>query len=248
MKNIIKIGAVLVASAMLFAGCGDPMVPLTEDEESVVVNYSAGILAKHNSFQQEGMTAIYPDEEETEEPEETEESKETEEPEEELEEDKEETKKETPKEEEQPTEEAEEGEKQLTLTEALSVPKVEFSYHDYSTTESYRQGDYFSLDANEGNIFLILNVNMTNTGNKAVECDLMSKQPSFILNLNEEPGIQNQMTILANDLSTYKGTLEPGQTEAVILLFEVPKETAENVSSMKLSLESNGAMNELILK
>lgn len=245
MKNIIKIGAVLVASATLFTGCGDPMLPLTEDEESVVVNYSAGILAKHNSFQQEGMTAIYPDEEETEE---TEEPKEAEEPEEDKDEEKQENKKETSQKEEQPKEEAEDGKKQLTLTEALSVPKVEFSYHDYSTTESYRQGDYFSLDANEGNIFLILNVNMTNTGNKAVECDLMSKQPSFILNLNEEPGIQNQMTILANDLSTYKGTLEPGQTEAVILLFEVPKKTAENISTMKLSLESNGAVNELTLK
>lgn len=242
MKNVMKIGAVLVAAAMLFTGCGDPMMPLTEDEESVVVNYSAGILAKHNSFQQEGMTAVYPDEEEAEEQEEPEE---TEEP----EEDKEEKKEKKPEAEEQPAEEGtEEGPKQLTLTEALSISKVEFSYHDYSTTASYRQGDYFSLDASEGNTFLILNVNMTNTGNKAVECDIMKKQLSFILNLNEEAGVQNQVTILTNDLSTYKGTLEPGQTEAVILIFEVPEKTAENISTMKLSLESNGEVNEIILK
>lgn len=56
MKNVMKIGTALVAAAMLLAGCGDSMMPLTEDEESTVVNYSAGILAKHNSFQQEGMT------------------------------------------------------------------------------------------------------------------------------------------------------------------------------------------------
>lgn len=248
MKNVMKIGAVLVAAAMLFTGCGDPMMPLTEDEESVVVYYSAGILAKHNSFQQEGMTAVYPDEEEAEEQEEPEETKESEETEEDKE-DKEEKKEKKSETEEQQTEEgSEEGPKQLTLTEALSISKVEFSYHDYSTTASYRQGDYFSLDASEGNTFLILNVNMTNTGNKAVECDIMKKQLSFILNLNEEAGVQNQVTILTNDLSTYKGTLEPGQTEAVILIFEVPEKTAENISTMKLSLESNGEVNEIILK
>ena len=30
------------------------------DEEAIVVNYSAGTLAKHNSHQQEGMTSVYP--------------------------------------------------------------------------------------------------------------------------------------------------------------------------------------------
>lgn len=245
MRNVIKIGAVLVAAAMLFTGCGDPLVPLTEDEESVVVNYSAGILAKHNSFQQEGITAVYPEEEDPEEQEQAEEPEETEEP----EEDKEENKEDAPKDKEQTKDEpAEEGPGQLTLTEALSVPNVEFSYHDYSTTASYRQGDFFSLDASNGNVFLILNVNMTNTGSEAVECDLLDKQPSFILNLNGESGVQNEMTMLTNDLSTYKGTLEPGQTEAVVLLFEVPQETAENVSSMMLNLQSNGGITEIILK
>lgn len=242
MRNVIKMGAVLVAAAMLFTGCGDPMVPLTEDEESIVVNYSAGILAKHNSFQQEGITAVYPEEEEeSEEPEETEESEEKEKTD-ETEKSKEDAKGQSEQ------EPAEQGSKQITLTEALSVPKVQFSYHDYSTADSYKQGDYFSMDASEGNTFLILNVNMTNTGKKAAECDFVQKQPSFVLSLNGEAGVRNQVTMLTNDLSTYKGTLEPGQTEAVILLFEVPQETAQNISTMKLNLEINGATNEILLK
>ena len=84
MRNVMKIGAVLVAAAMFLAGCGDPMVSLTEDEEDIVVNYSAGTLAKHNSYQQEGMTALFPEEEpseeEAEEPEEVKEPDEKEEP------------------------------------------------------------------------------------------------------------------------------------------------------------------------
>lgn len=249
MKHIVKIGAVLVAAAMFFAGCGDSVLPLTEDEESIVVNYSAGILAKHNNYQQEGMTAIYPDEEEPAEEEEPkekqpEEKQDDKEPEEEKEDGKQPGQaKEEPKDAASP-----EGPKQLTLEEALSVPGIEFSYHDYSTAANYKQGEAFSLDASQGNVLLMLNINMTNTGSKAAECDLLSKQPGFTLSLNGETGFPNQTTILTNDLSTYKGTLDPGQTEAMILMFEVPESAAENISSLQLSVKLNGEDNEIILK
>ncbi len=250
MRNVIKIGAVLVAAAIFLAGCGDPMVSLTEDEEDIVVNYSAGTLAKHNSYQQEGMTALFPEEEpseeEAEEPEEVKEPDEKEEP---TEEEQKEDDKESQKPDKQPEEKPSEEEAgQLTLTEAISVPDVEFSYHDYSTADSYKEGDYFSMDASEGNVLLMLNVNMTNTGNKAVECDLLTKQLKFTLGLNGEAGIPNQTTMLTNDMSTYKGTLDAGQTEAVILLFDVPQQTADNISSMQLSLQANGKTNEILLK
>ena len=66
MKKFIKQGSALVAAAILLAGCGEEMVPLTESEALVIVNYSAGTLAKHNRHQQEGMAAVYPKEEEEE--------------------------------------------------------------------------------------------------------------------------------------------------------------------------------------
>ncbi len=49
MKKFIKMGTALVAAAFLLTGCGDEMAVLTESEEAVIVNYSAGTLAKHNS-------------------------------------------------------------------------------------------------------------------------------------------------------------------------------------------------------
>ncbi len=104
------------------------------------------------------------------------------------------------------------------------------------------------MDASAGNVLLMLNVNMTNTGSKAAECDLLSKQPSFTLSLNGEAGVPNQMTMLTNDLCTYKGTMDPGQTEAMILMFEVPEKTAENISSLQLSVKLAGKDNEIILK
>ena len=71
MKRFIKRGTALVAAAMLFTGCGEKMAVLTESEEAIVVNYSAGTLAKHNSHQQEGMTSVYPKDREEEKEEDT---------------------------------------------------------------------------------------------------------------------------------------------------------------------------------
>ena len=241
MKKFIKQGSVLVAAALLLAGCGEEMVPLTESEAMVIVNYSAGTLAKHNTHQQEGMAAVYPKEEEEEEiPAAQDEKK--------------------PEEQTEGSEEQGGGEQSeasgsedtavnaVTMTEALAVPGLEFSYKDYSVSNSYQQGDYFSLDAKDGNTYVILNVNITNTGAEAVTCDLLGKQPIFTLKINGESGVKNEVTMLENDLSTYIGTLEAGQTVAGILIFEVPAANAESISSIQLMLQMNETTTEINMK
>ncbi len=237
MKKFIKMGTALVAAAFLLTGCGDEMAVLTESEEAVIVNYSAGTLAKHNSHQQEGMSAVYPkEEEEEEEPPVDEEDKK--EPEAEGQEP--ESGSQSP--------EGTESPNAVSMTEALAVPGVEFSYQEYSIYDSYKQGDYYSSNAAEGNVFLILNVNISNTGTEAAACDLLVKQPIFTLKINGEAGVKNEVTMLENDIATYTGNLEPGQTVAGILLFEVPAETAENVSTLQLSMQMGGVTSEIIMK
>lgn len=231
MKKFIKKGTVLIVTAFFLVGCGDEMVTLTESEEAVVVNYSAGTLAKHNMHQQEGMSAVYPKEEEEELPVEEEEKKEPE-----GQEGQETEEQESAGQEEAPKTD-DESSSGVSLTEALAVPGLEFSYVDYSIHNNYKQGEYFSLDAAEGNTFVILNVNMTNTGTEAASCDLLGKQPIFTLKINEEAGVKNEVTMLENDLTTYIGTIEPGETAAGILLFEVSASVAENISSLQLSLQ-----------
>lgn len=242
MKKFIKVGPALVAAAFLLAGCGDEMMVLTESEEAVIVNYSAGTLAKHNSYQQEGMSAVYPKEEEEEEEQSAEGEEEKKEPEAEG----------------QASGNGNQGSQQdsgggespnaVSMTEALAVPGVEFSYQDYSVYDSYKQGDYYSADAAEGNVFFILNVNISNVGTEAVPCDLLTKQPIFTLKINGEAGVKNEVTMLENDIATYTGTLEPGQTVAGILLFEVSAETGENVSSLQLTMQMGEVTSEIIMK
>ncbi len=248
MRKAIKKGTILVVATMFLTGCGQKMATLTKSEEAIVVQYSAGTLAKHNSFQQEGVTAIYPEEEQPEQ-EEAVESKEAE---------KEESKEQS-QDSKEPSQESQDKEKkdepevsetagQTTLTDALAMSGIEFSYKDYSTNNTYRQGEYFSLDASAGKTFLIMNFNVTNTGTQAVDCDLLTKQPIFTLKVNQEAGVKNEVTILANDLSTYVGKLEAGQTQDTILLFEVPEKTAQNISSLQISVQINEKTHEIKLK
>lgn len=248
MRKIIKKGIALAAAAVLLTGCGEAVTPLTESEEAIVIQYSAGTLAKHNSFQQEGLTAVYPEEEDPEQEEEVKETTEEKPEEEKQKEEKQKPEDDKQKEETQQSEDTSQQAGQSTFTEALAVSGVEFSYKDYSIVNSYSQGDYFSLDASAGKVFMLLNINITNTKDSAVECNLLEKQPKFTLKLNEDKGVSNEMTILTNDVATYAGTLEAGQTEAGILLFEVPEAAVENITSMQLTLEMNGKTTEIQMK
>ena len=57
MKKKISLPVMAVSAILLLGGCGTQMYDLSEDEENLVVQYSAHILAKYNIEQKDGMTA-----------------------------------------------------------------------------------------------------------------------------------------------------------------------------------------------
>ena len=71
----MRLTAVAAVTALLLGGCGEQPYSLTEDEEGVIVDYSAHAVAKFNTSQPEGLANVSHDEQETEstdEPQETE--------------------------------------------------------------------------------------------------------------------------------------------------------------------------------
>ena len=54
MKKKISLPVMAVSAILLLGGCGTQMYDLSEDEENLVVQYSAHILAKYNIEQKDG--------------------------------------------------------------------------------------------------------------------------------------------------------------------------------------------------
>ncbi len=247
MKKFIKTGIALTAAAMFLSGCGEGLMVMNEKEEAIVVSYSAGALAKRNRYQPEGLTAVYQGEEDEAEEEEPKEAAEKEEP---AEIEAPEEKAQEPGSAEAPGGEAQEpGEAAAyaSLTDALGLKGIQVSYQDYFISDTYQQGDYYILNAKEGNTFVILNFNIANSGAGETLCDILSLQPIFTLDVEGEAGIRNEVTMLDNDMATYKKPVGPGQTDTAVLLFEVPKDAAEAMSGIRLSLLVDGEANDIAL-
>ncbi len=269
MKKFITRGIALAAAAMFLTGCGDGMPIMSEAEEAIVISYSAGVLAKRNRYQPEGLTAVYEGEEDEEEEsadtpnkpsQDTEAAEATEGEAEGAEGEAEGAEGEEP---EEPVDSAEpeedpsaaksadtpqEPSAAVGVAEALGISDMQISYVDYFTSASYQQGEYFSLDAKPGNIFVILNFNVTNNTAEEAQCDIMGKKPVFALEINDNAGIRNQVTVLSNDMSTYQGAIGAGKTEAAILLFEVPEDTAASITSLGMSVLTDGEAKRVALE
>lgn len=231
MKGFMKKGAVIIAAGMLLTGCGEELTTLTESEEAVIVNYSAGTLAKFNKRQQDGLTVVAPKEEEAEQ----EESVVPQE-----EEVKENQQNQDKTDDVQETVEQEETETEVSLTQALGIPGVEVKYTGYEIRDSYEESTALSMVADEGNTYFVMKYTLTNTGSEEAICEILKKQPIFTLSLNGSAAHKNAVTLLSNDLATYSENLAPGATAEAVLIFEVPLEETTEISSVQADVQVNG--------
>lgn len=232
MKGFMKKGAVIIAAGMLLTGCGEELTTLTESEEAIIVNYSAGTLAKFNKRQRDGLTVVAHKEEEADE-EETVVPKEEEIKDEQESQDK-------PDDTQEPLEPEEEVKQEVSLTQALGIPGVEVKYTGYELKSDYEESDYFSMAATEGNTYFVMKYTLTNTGSEEAVCDILNMKPVFTLSLNGTSARKNEVTLLPDDLSTYSANLAPGATAEAVLIFEVPIEETTEINSVQAGVQING--------
>lgn len=230
MKGFMKKGAVIIVAGMLLTGCGEELTTLTESEEAIIVNYSAGTVAKFNKRQQDGLTYVAAKEEEADE-------EETVVPE---EEDINEESQDKPDDTQEPLQSEEEAGQEVSLTEALGIPGVEVKYMGYELKSDYEESDYFSMAASEGNTYFVMKYTLTNTGSEEAVCNILNMKPIFTLSLNGTSARKNEVTLLPDDLSTYSATLAPGATQEAVLIFEVPLEETAEISSVQAGVQING--------
>ena len=228
---------------LMLTGCGEAPYELTDEEQQLIVSYSAHVVSKFNRYQKDGLTHVpnltdeLADGEKPEEIPEPEVIPETEQPEENTEglfpetgEGNEST-------------EVEEPAEETTFETVFTETGLTFSYLGNEVTASYMQDSTYAVNAGLGKKLLVLKWKVENLTEEAITVDNMSSGDVFSAKYEMESGktyhAKSVMTLLLNDFTTYEGTMEPQAVMEMVIVFEIPAET-ESVDKIELKIEKNG--------
>ena len=213
--------AALLAAVMSFTGCGTQLYELTEGEEAIITNYSAYVISKYNTLQKDGMNAVVP----------------------EIQEEDTETGAEEVVSDTETADSAAQGVQAISLAQALDLPEgIDVTYNGFSISPSYKEGDYYALEAKSGYTYLIMNFTLTNSGEAASDLDLFSEAPKFSVQVEGEDKIAAEDNFLTYSLATYEGTIEPGDSVDVVLLFSVKDTTDESSVNPQLYIDKQDSV------
>ncbi len=234
----LPLGIAVLVLALSFTGCGNSIPLMDKVQEQAVSEYAALLLLKYDANSRSRLVdlALYPEEPET--PPEAEQEAETG-----TEEQGMEPTADTPVTEAAP-EEVIAG--NIASMEAFyQLPEgMSFAFLGTQTCQSYlpegETSDYFALDADAGKSLLILEYRLSNQSGAEQTVDLLGRGAVIRVTVNGEHTEFAQTTMLMNDLSTYKGTIPSGESVDLALIVELDQETAENVTSLSISLKKDG--------
>lgn len=233
----IKTMAAFTAIAMLLGGCGEAPYVLTESEEDIIVNYAAHVVTKFNADQKQGLAYVNMNAVES-----------TGETETELQEDSEmpvvdeetaispETgiSTETP------------GAQMASLKDIFGDENIDVAYVGASLASNYIENSYYSVDADMGKTFLILEFSITNNGTEEAEVDNLTKTPFFQVKTADGMTVSSELTVLLEDFSAYQGSIPAGEAQKTVLLFQIP-DTVTEVPEFSLSVNVSGTSYQIAL-
>ena len=136
-----------------------------------------------------------------------------------------------------------------SMEDFFGLPEgVSITYEDYMVTDSYPEdeAEYFALDASAGKKLLVLRFCLTNGTEQEEKINLLNTNSRYIITVNDSIRANALTTMLPNDMSTYAETLEPGQTQELVLLLEVNEDVAGAVQAIALHLKN--ASNEYTIQ
>lgn len=229
-----------LAFCIVSTGCAK-VTPLSEEEEETIATYCAKTVSKFNVTKQQGYVNLVISDEEEEEtsenlsPEPSQQESETEEatsnP---AEDGTEETNTSTPAEDVPNSDEAV-ASQTLSMTDALAVSGLSFQFKNSVEMSYYSMGGFYDVNPQSGNDFLVITYEVTNTTDSDIVLDIPSTGIVFRASVGGASNTADKNPLL-NDLSVFSGTIEAGNTEELILLFQFKPENLSDMSSLNLQM------------
>lgn len=238
-------GAVFaVLGCLMLTGCGEAPYELTDEEQQLIVSYSAHVVSKYNRYQKDGLTHVPNLEEElamdTEDVPETEIVPETEQ-----------TGEFVPDSDGATTNtEIEQPADKTTFDTVFADMGLTFTYLGNEVTASYMENAAYAVKAGNGKNLLVLKLKVENLTEEAIAVDNMATgdvySAKYVMESEKVYHAKSVMTLLLNDFATYEGTIEPQEAVEAVIVFEIPAETTE-VEKVDLIIERNGKKFEINL-
>lgn len=236
MKKIISYLLISICCVGL-TGCGS-FPEMTASEQKLIAEYAAGILLQHSEKADNRLTEV--DETavlEEVEPEETKEEPPVEEPKEEMDNNDipviDNTRNDMPQ----------ENVVSLPLNQIIELDNVSIQSNGYEICDTYSEGGggYFTLDASEECKLVVLKYTLANQTQETVEINMINTAAKYKVALDGSGYKYALSTMLLDDMSTYVGTIQAGESVDVVLISEWKEAEVSNITNLTLYIE-NGAM------
>jgi len=140
-------------------------------------------------------------------------------------------------------EEASDEELEIEEVDIANMLGIEGLQIQYITKERYNEypelsieeTPVFSLGATPGNELLIFTFEFTNITSETIEIDMIELKARFRIKINGGQNKSVLTTMLINDMSTFRGEIEAGMTQEVVLVVEIKE--GEKVDSATLTIK-----------
>lgn len=104
--------------------------------------------------------------------------------------------------------------------------------------EDEETDEFFTIDATDGKKILVLKFILMNTTEQEADIDLFGTNSVYKITIADTTkGVFT--TMLLNDMSTYRGTLQPGEEKELVLLTEMDDENLTSVEEIILRIKNN---------
>lgn len=256
--NRILLLASVLCFSLIATGCGEPLYEMTSEEEAIITLYASKAVAKFNKNQVIGIAnarvkkgelddEYVPDEDQEDQEEVPEETSteelidpETGEPVASEESDAVESSNEGTSDETSNNDEDSSVDSGYSFTNAVGIEGVEFTCSEFDVTTEYKASSSFVLTQIKGKKYLVLYIEAENKSDSAVDFSKYSNR-EYSLSLNGGEKSKSQYTPVSNDLSTFRGSMKPGEKKSFIIVFSFSNSAVESISSLELYVSSDGS-------
>lgn len=130
------------------------------------------------------------------------------------------------------------------FTEVIGIKNLTIEYTGYDMVSNFSD-EYFSLDASKGKQLMVIKFDVKNTSKNAVRFQLADADIQYQLDINTGTIVKPQLTFMLNDLRYIDIEIGGKEVKETIVIFEVPKKQEIKTANLIISKDEKTAIVKL---